>query len=261
MSREEQKKTKDKMSRYRELFSKPEEKAKAFDLLAENFYAGNFGTMSKADIETLMFHVYIERILEKDEHEFQAYSDFRLSKELGITQRRVSSLKEKKQLKYPREFDWKESFAQVSENARYENGKIKIQIPDINLYYEVKNAVEESGGYVDVTLTRNLLKISPEYFLDLLVAVLEENDRDKIRRDLWERLCAKSKDREYLEREPLGTLLAGMGKEAAVDVVAAVLTEVLAPAGVSKMLGKTVSGIAYNIKTCLSRAKENREGE
>lgn len=213
----------DRLARYEELFS-GEDKARAFDKIANQFYAGNFGTMAKSDMETLMFSIYIEQILSKSEDDFHTYSDFRLAKELGITQSRVSSLKVKKQLQYPHEFRWRDSFARVSENARYENGKIKIQIPDINLYYEIKNAVEEAGGYIDVTLTPKLLQISPEYFLDLLVAVSETQQREQLRKELRNKIREKNKDREYLEAQPLGRQLAGCGKEIILDVLEAAVS-------------------------------------
>ena len=213
----------DRLARYEELFSE-EDKARAFDKIANQFYAGNFGTMAKSDMETLMFSIYIEQILSKSEDDFHTYSDFRLAKELGIAQSRVSSLKVKKQLQYPHEFRWRDSFARVSENARYENGKIKIQIPDINLYYEIKNAVEEAGGYIDVTLTPKLLQISPEYFLDLLVAVSETQQREQLRKELRSKIREKNKDREYLEAQPLGRQLAGCGKEIILDVLEAAVS-------------------------------------
>lgn len=213
----------DRLARYKELFSE-EDKARAFDKIANQFYAGNFGTMAKSDMETLMFSIYIEQILSKSEDDFHTYSDFRLAKELGIAQSRVSSLKVKKQLQYPHEFRWRDSFAHISENARYENGKIKIQIPDINLYYEIKNAVEEAGGYIDVTLTPKLLQISPEYFLDLLVAVSETQQREQLRKELRNKIREKNKDREYLEAQPLGRQLAGCGKEIILDVLEAAVS-------------------------------------
>lgn len=213
----------DRLARYEELFSE-EDKARAFDKIANQFYAGNFGTMAKSDMETLMFSIYIEQILSKSEDDFHTYSDFRLAKELGIAQSRVSSLKVKKQLQYPHEFRWRDSFARISENARYENGKIKIQIPDINLYYEIKNAVEEAGGYIDVTLTPKLLQISPEYFLDLLVAVSETQQREQLRKELRNKIREKNKDREYLEAQPLGRQLAGCGKEIILDVLEAAVS-------------------------------------
>ena len=209
--------------RYDELFSTLE-KAAAFDQIAAQFYEGNFGRMSKADLETLMFHLYIEQILKQSEDNFLTYSDFRLSKELGISQSRVSNLKVKKQLQYPHAFQWRDSFARVSQNARYEQGKIKIQIPDINLYYEIKNAVEESGGYIDVTLTPKLLQISPGYFLDLLVALSEEEQRETFRNTLRDKLRENNKDQEFLEAAPLGRQLAGAAKDLAVSCTSSLIT-------------------------------------
>ncbi len=42
-----------KNSRYDELFPSSEEKAAAFDRIAEHFYNGNFGQMSKGDLGSI----------------------------------------------------------------------------------------------------------------------------------------------------------------------------------------------------------------
>ena len=86
MYREEYKDKIDKMFDY-------DAKIKAFDKIAEKFYYGNFGSTSKADVETLMFSLYIEQILEKEQDNMVAYSDYSLSKALGITQSKISNLK------------------------------------------------------------------------------------------------------------------------------------------------------------------------
>lgn len=188
--------------KYQELFSDEKSKAKAFDLIAQNYYFGNFGTMQKSDFDVLMFSIYLERILEQSEEDMNAYSDYELSKLLGITQSRVSRLKVKKQLKYPYTgFDWKRSFQRVSKNARYENGKIKIHIPDKNLFLELQNAIEKEGGYVEIQLNSKLLQVSPEYFVDLMAAVSEEKDRKIIRKKLRDKLRAaeNKKDIQYIE--------------------------------------------------------------
>ena len=132
---------------YQRLFPSEKEKANAFDQIAEQYYMCNFGSISKADFDVLMFSIYLDRILENSEADLNSYSDYKLSKLLGITQSRISSLKVKKELKYPYAgFDWKQSFLRLSENARYENGKIKINIPDKNLYIEIKNFIESDGN-------------------------------------------------------------------------------------------------------------------
>lgn len=242
----------DKLSRFRELFPDDASKARAFEEIAAQFYAGNFGRMTKTDFETLMFHLYIEQILETDAQNFGMYSDFRLAKELGISQSKVSNLKVKKQLQYPHEFEWRESFARVSANARYENGKIKIQIPDINLYYEIKNAVEEAGGYIDVTLTSKLLQISPEYFLDLLVAVSEDDERDELRKKLRAEIRKQNQDQEYLEQTPLGKQLLGLGKDVVINVISGAING--SSSNTTKALGETVLTL---LKNNLTKSKEN----
>lgn len=237
----------EKLKRYHELFS-DDAKAEAFDQLADVFYAGNFGTMSKSDIETLMFHFYIEQILKKGSEAYPAYSDFRISKELGITQSRVSSLKVKKQLKYPHEFDWKKSLADISEKVRYDDGKLKLYIPDINLYYEIKNAVEESGGYVDVTLTPKLLQISPEYFLDLLVMLSEDKSREKLRKCLRDEIRKHSANAEYLEAEPFGKQLKNAGWEIVVSVLEAAISNV----GFGTELGAIMTNVSDVLKAAIN---------
>lgn len=206
-------------ARYKELFHDDKSKAAAFDEIALRYYTGNFGQMSKSDFETLLFHLYIEQILEKDQYDFRAYSDYRLSKELGITQSKVSNLKLKKHLQYPHEFKWRDSLAKISENVRYEDKKIKLQIPDINLYNEVKNAVEENGGFIDVSLTPKLLQVSPEYFLDLLEAISEDDDRETLRKKLRSELRENSDDLEFLESEPIGKQLGGLTKDVLLSLV------------------------------------------
>lgn len=209
---------------YRDLF-KEEDKAAAFDKIAEQFYERNFGRMSKSDMEILMFSIYIEQILARNEYAFNAYSDYRLAEALGVPQSKISSLKIKKQMRYPHEFDWKKSFEIVSKNARYENGKIIIQIPDINLYDEIKNVVEANGGYVSVTLTKNLFKITPEYFIGLMMAALEEEDRNKIRKKLRDEFRKQGEDQEYMDTEPIVKILTKLGKESVKTIFLTISSE------------------------------------
>ena len=105
-------------------------KAKAFDQIAEKYYFGNFGSVGKSDLDVLMFSIYIERILNKSQDNFSTYSDYTLSKQLGITQTRISNLKVKKELQYPYEdFNWRKRLADISQNAIYDEGRIKLHIP------------------------------------------------------------------------------------------------------------------------------------
>lgn len=118
---------------------------------------------------------------------------------MGIPQSKVRNLKVKKQLQYPRDYKWKESFLKVCEHATYENGKIKIQIPDVNLYYEVKNAIEEAGGYIDIGRTSNLLQVSPGYFLDLICIIADESEKTSIEEKIQETLYNNREYVNYIE--------------------------------------------------------------
>ena len=204
---------------YEELFTDVKTKADAFDKIAEKYYYSNFGTASKSDIDVLMFSIYIEQILEKGPENFSAYSDYTLSKQLGITQSRVSNLKVKKELLYPYEgFKWKEALLTASKNAIIEDHRIKFFIPDRNVFLEVKNAIEYTGGFIDVTLTNNLLVIRKEYFLDLLVAISEDGDRKRIRKEINEVLI-KNGEVGLSEQESIGRRLINQTPSIVADLV------------------------------------------
>lgn len=174
-------------------------KAKAFDKIAERYYLGNFGTMQKSDFEVLLFSIYLEQILDKKEEDMNSYSDYELSKKLGITQDKIRNLKVKKELKYPYEkFKWKESFKRVCEDARFENGKFEIDVRDPNLYIELKNQIERDGGYVDVTLNKTLLKVAPYYYINLIMCVMDEPDREKIIKSFNQSIKEQNLDIEEL---------------------------------------------------------------
>lgn len=233
------------LKHYRDIFSEDADKAAAFDRIAEVCYARNFGRMSKTDFETLLFDIYLSQLLKHtDTDDFRKYSDYRLSKELGITQSKVSNLKVRRQLQYQPELDWKRALKQISENARYEGEKIKLQIPDINIYYELKNAIEETGGFVEVTLTPKLLQVSPEYFINLLTEAAEsEKDRDTIKTELRKALEKHYGDTAFLNERSLQEKLKELPATATKEVLKAVMSGITA----NISTGKVIAEIAANI--------------
>lgn len=206
--------------KYNSIFSTEKSKAEAFDKIAENYYLGNFGSMQKSDIDVLMFSIFIEGILDRSESNMDAYSDYTLAKQLGISQSRISTLKVKKQLQYPYDkFDWRRSFARVCENARYEGGKIKINVRDKNLYYELKNQLEEHGGYAEATLTSNLLVITPAEFIDLTEEIMSPDERDKLKAEVKKRYADDKNMCNQLEKMPLKDALREKSGNIAMDVL------------------------------------------
>ena len=200
--------------KYKSLFPDDASKAAAFDKIAELYYFGNFGSTPKADLDVLMFSLYIDRILAQSEEDMHSYSDYTLSKQLGITQQRISSLKVKKELKYPNQgFQWKKSFCRILENARYVDGRIRLYIPDKNLFLEIKNAVEMSNGYIDLQLNSSLLVIEPQFFVDLALCVCEEGVRANAEAQIRKIVLENSSGNDYIGKKTFGEILKGMKNE------------------------------------------------
>lgn len=199
----------DSKEKYNKLFDTVEKKAQAFDMIAEKYYFSNFGMTSKADVDVLMFSLYIEQILSQGNVDFTEYSDYTLSKLLGITQSRVSNLKVKKELQYPYvNFDWKKSFLKICEKATYSDGKIKLNIPDKNLFLEIQNAIEEKGGFVEIQLNSKLLQVKLAYFLDLFLLVDDSVDRKEILRKIKQE--KNDSDEKYVEGKTFSEILEGV---------------------------------------------------
>lgn len=142
------------------------EKIEAFNRLEAEFYQRNFGSMSKSDLELLMFDIYIEHLLNNK----KPFDDHTMSKELGITQSRIRALKLRKELKYPHEgFEWKASFAETIKNASYdkENRRVKVLISDINVLTELRYFLETNGWYDEYSLNPKLFQCRLDFFLEL----------------------------------------------------------------------------------------------
>ena len=179
---------------YDELFD-TERKADAFDKIAELFYNKNYSTTAKSAIDLLLFHFYIDALLEKysvDKDsgtiDFNACSDHRIAQQLGITPQKVRNLKVKSQARYPREYDWKRALASLKDYVRYDEQKKKIVIPmpDPNLYEEVKNFIEEHGGYIEVQRSGNYIQIRPESYILLIYESVDKKQQKTIKEVLSE---------------------------------------------------------------------------
>lgn len=191
-----------------------EEKVEMFDEIAKKFYNHNFGTFSKSEMELMMFNFYIKKIVltnvgSDNTLNYNRSSDYYISKDLGITQQKVNNLKIKNQLVNPIEFDWKKSFLKLVGNARFDNksGKVLINIPDPNLYIEIKHYLENHGGYIETQLNRNLLKIRVEYFIQLLVEIEPEKERNIIIKEIKKYIKKENKDENIFSKDNIAKSL------------------------------------------------------
>ena len=154
------------------------EKQTAFGQISNCYFNKNFGTMSKADFETLLFSIYIEHCIDKK----LPFDDYTLSKSLGITQSRVRALKVRKELKYPKkEFRWKDNFIESIPLARYDEATrlVKLHISDVNVLIELRNFMEEHGWYNEYQLNPKLFQCRADIFIDLC-RELDDNGSPKL---------------------------------------------------------------------------------
>ncbi len=161
-----------------------EEKEKAFNLITKLYYNRNFGETTKSDFETLLFSIYIEHLMNNN----LPYDDYTMSNDLGITQTRIRSLKERKQLKYPRDYEWKKDFVELVKNAKYDETikLVKMPIEDINLMKEVRHFVLQNGWYDEFQLNPRLFQCKLDCFLLICTKldgeiIFTEEDKKKLR--------------------------------------------------------------------------------
>lgn len=198
---------------YKNLFSS-EDKIKAFDEIAELYYMSNFGSKNKKDFETLLFSLYYDQIIDKSNGDWTKYSDYTLSKQLGITQQQVNTLKVRKELMYPKwRNSWKEEFLKFCDNAVFEDNKIKIFIPNIVVFQEIKNAIEQNGGYVEIQFTKNLLQLRLPYLLDLLVSISDDEDKCEIKNNIENTIKKNDIDIDFTKNITFGKCLMNQSDE------------------------------------------------
>ena len=223
-----------------------EEKIALFDKIASLYFNKNFGSTSKADFEILLFSEYIEHCIKAN----LPFDDYTVSKDLGVTQSRVRSLKERKELKYPyKEFSWRTAFASAVENAKFDEHDhyVKFIIQDINVMNEARHFIEEKGWYDECSLNKKLLRIPLDCFTDICL------DDDSIK-DLFSEEAKKkikklsNSDNTIMDflndfsKEGLKSFMMSAGKEALVSVISC-----LPFGGIAKVafdfLGRAIKGV------------------
>ena len=203
------------------------EKTAAFDLIAKRYFDRNFGTMSKTDFETLLFHIYMEHLLRNNE----AFDDYTVSKALGITQSKVRSLKMRKELQYPNfsATGWKEQVLVALEGAKYDEPTKQVQmfISENTVLVELRHFLESNGGFDTYTLNPKLFSCRVDHLV-MLFDKLSDNRAelsDEQKKKL-EQLEAKGTDKSAIEKICSGAYADGL-RELVLAGSKQALTEVL----------------------------------
>jgi len=142
------------------------------DRIRECYFKNNFGNMSKSDLETMLFHCYVEN----EKRAERPFDDYTLSKQLGITQSRIRSLKERSALKYPEDKpDFSGGILSLIKSAYYNkvDKKIHCFINDVNAQIELRHLLEERDCFDEYSLNPRVMVLTPNAFLKLC-----DNDGD-----------------------------------------------------------------------------------
>ena len=82
-----------------------------------------------------------------------------------------------------------------------------ISIPDPNLYYEIQNFIEEQGAYIEKTLNSKHLVIRTAYFVDLILSVEPERNRNEIVKMIKKDYKEQCKDDKPFDDKNIGKSL------------------------------------------------------
>ena len=242
---------------YRDVFPDEKSKAEAFDKIAELYYRLNFGTVQKAEIDLLMFSLFLDKLYQKDGVTENDYSDYTLSKTLGITQGRIRTLKERKEIKYPSDYNWKHDFWHSLEKAEYKEEKIKLYIRDHRLYTELCNIANEIGSYSETTLTKNQVVLSPPVLVDIMIIASEDDSNDKEMREKLKEILEKNNFdfEKYLKGD---ISLAELLKEQSKTIVDGILTDIIKLIPIfGDSLGENIVGAKNEVIKWLENRKKD----
>ena len=161
-------------------------------------FTNRFGSFNKSDYEVLMFTIYLDSLT-------SSARDFEISRDLGITEQKVRSLRVKSQLMYPREINWVEQMKQALEDGTYSDGMITITLEDPSVRNRIRYEVESKSGTVNLSLNSKQLVLPVESFF--ILAACAEKDPDKVLQSLNKKFAENEEIKGTIQKEKIGKRL------------------------------------------------------
>ena len=144
----------------------------------ERFLAHGFGAMTKAEIDTLVFHLLSES------SEIYDKTNYHVANKLQITESKVKALRLNSALKY-KQANHKAVLADIVTRIteemgkpEFEGGQVTITIENPVEQRELEHAVKSIGRNIEYGLNKELLKITPIALFELVVSNLESPEQD-----------------------------------------------------------------------------------
>lgn len=184
--------------KYEPLFSDD----KHFLEIASHYYNKNFGTMSKLELDLLMFKIFYDAVKRKNDDSL--LTDVALAIELGITKQKVKSLKERMFLKYSsdNDFDWRREMRDCISNSSVEyderTGKFTILVLDPRFRYAVEDFLETNRLITDYAHNSKLLILSRRAFVFLIYESSDDSEKQKLKKCFFD---ASNEEQSQIERQ------------------------------------------------------------
>ena len=155
---------------------KKEKKQEALDFIFNNVFASGFGTLNKSEIDTILFATIMK-------YGDNNISDLELSKKLGITQRRVQSLKEKISIKYLKPIKREKAIRYFVDQlgfAKKEDKYIDIPINDIAVKNEIEGLLDENHMLLHYQLNSKIFRLRIDDLLELVLLIESNKTRETL---------------------------------------------------------------------------------
>lgn len=155
------------------VLTEKQEKHFATEFVAK-YLTGGFGTMTKSEMDILIFHLISESKDIKDK------SNYEVSNKLLIPEAKVKSLRLNAALKY-KQANHKSVLANIVtritdeiKKPEFENGIITITIENPVEQRELEHAIKLNGRNIEYGLNKELFKITPIALFELVLSNLEK---------------------------------------------------------------------------------------
>lgn len=144
----------------------------------KRFLANGFGSMTKTEIDILVFHLISESI------EIKKQSNYHVANKLRITESKVKNLKLNASLKYA-QANHKVVLANIvnritdeMQKPDFELGVVTINIENPIEQRELEHAIKSIGRNIEYGLNKELFKIAPIALFELVVSNLENAETE-----------------------------------------------------------------------------------
>ena len=142
------------------------------------YLSHGFGTMTKTEVDTLVFHLISES------EEIKNKTNYHIANKLQITESKVKSLRLNSALKY-KQANHKSVLAKIvtritdeMQKPDFENGVVTITIENPVEQRELEYAIKSVGRNIEYGLNKELLKISPIALFEVVVTNLENAENE-----------------------------------------------------------------------------------